>query len=59
MFKFIKRLFVKPKIKGNVRLNGEKIYHVPGGRFYDIVQAEAMFYTEKEALKAGFQKSKR
>lgn len=59
MFEKIKRLFVKPKIKGNIRVDGRKIYHVPGGRLYNAVKAEELFYTEEEAIKAGFTKAKK
>jgi len=59
MFKFIKRAFTSPKIKGNIKPNGEKIYHIPSGKLYENVQAEVMFYTEEEAQEAGFRKSKR
>lgn len=59
MMNLFKRIFTRPKIKGNVKANGEKIYHVPGGQLYDAVKAEKMFYTEEEAKKAGFRKSKR
>lgn len=56
---FIKRLFIKPKIKGNIKPNGEKIYHTPESKSYNSVKSEIMFYTEEEAQKAGFRKSKR
>lgn len=51
-------------IKGNIGSGGEKIYHVPGGRYYnltviDAVKGERMFCTEEEAVKAGFRKAKR
>ncbi len=46
------------KIKGNIG-NGTKIYHVPGGSFYERTQAEMCFATEAEAQSAGFTKSKR
>ena len=55
----------EPLIKGNVSLNtGEKIYHVPGGEFYDQTvideaKAERWFCTEAEAVAAGWRKSKR
>lgn len=49
----------KPTIKGNINSRGEKIYHVPGGAFYERTIAEQMFCTEKEAVSAGFRKSKR
>lgn len=49
-----------PKIKGNLTTyNGEKIYHVPSGQFYDVTEAEEMFCTETEAREAGFRKSQR
>lgn len=46
-------------IKGNINSNGEKIYHVPGGQFYDKTNAEEWFNTEQEAQAAGYRKSKR
>ena len=46
-----------PKIKGNINTKGEKIYHLPGGNFYDKTVAEMMFCTEKEAQDNGFRKS--
>lgn len=58
MFKFVKKLFMKAEIKGNIRKNGEKVYHVPGGRYYDLTHAEVMFKTEEDAQKAGFKKSR-
>jgi hypothetical protein len=49
-----------PQIKGNLTTyNGEKIYHVPGGQFYDVTKAEEMFCTEEEAEDAGFRRSER
>ncbi|CRK83414.1 YttA [Neobacillus massiliamazoniensis] len=49
-----------PKIKGNLTTyNGEKIYHVPGGQFYDKTIAEEMFCTEEDAEAAGYRKSMR
>jgi len=51
-------------IKGNIsQSTGEKIYHVPGGEFYDktvIDEAagERWFCTEQEALAAGWRRSK-
>lgn len=59
MFEKFKRIFVKPKVKGNIKPNGEKIYHIPEGRFYESTKAEVMFHTEEDAIKAGFVKSKR
>ncbi|TCS80344.1 ComEC/Rec2 family competence protein [Tepidibacillus fermentans] len=49
----------KPLIKGNISSSGEKIYHVPGGAYYDRTIAEEMFCTEEQAIKAGYRKSKR
>lgn len=46
-------------IKGNINSKGEKIYHVPGGAFYDKTDAEEWFNTEAEAQAAGYRKSKR
>lgn len=50
-------------IKGNVS-SGGKIYHIPGGSFYDrtvidISAGERWFCSESEALSAGWRKSKR
>jgi endonuclease YncB( thermonuclease family) len=46
-------------IKGNINAKGEKIFHVPGGRFYDNTrieeaQGERWFCTEAEATAAGW-----
>lgn len=55
----------EPVIKGNISVRtGEKIYHVPGGDFYDqtvIDEAkwERWFCTETDAMGAGWRKSKR
>ena len=52
-------------IKGNIsQSTGEKIYHVPGGEFYDKTvideaSGERWFCTEQEAVGAGWRKSKR
>jgi len=54
----------EPVIKGNIsKTTGEKIYHVPGGEFYDetvIDEAagERWFCTEQEAIEAGWRRSK-
>lgn len=47
------------KIKGNINRKGEKIYHVPGGAYYNRTQAEEYFNTEEEAIRAGYRRSKR
>lgn len=55
----------KPVIKGNISYTtGEKIYHVPGGYYYDDTvinesAGERWFCTEAEAVAAGWRKSKR
>ncbi|WP_010239060.1 thermonuclease family protein [Clostridium arbusti] len=49
----------KGSIKGNINSKGEKIYHVPGGQYYDKTNAEQLFNTEAEAQAAGYRKSKR
>lgn len=41
-------------IKGNISASGEKIYHLPGDRYYNKTKAEAYFKTESEAKAAGF-----
>ena len=55
----------EPVIKGNISLRtGEKIYHVPGGEYYDQTvvdeaKGERWFCTEVEAVAAGWRESKR
>lgn len=51
-------------IKGNISSSGEKIYHLPGGAYYDQVKinedaGERWFATEEEAQAAGWRKSSR
>jgi hypothetical protein len=52
-------------IKGNISFDdGERIYHVPGGAFYDETvidesRGERWFCTEQEAVAAGWRKSRR
>jgi micrococcal nuclease len=45
-------------IKGNISSSVEKIYHVPGGKFYDKTIPEQWFNTDEEAQAAGYRKSK-
>lgn len=50
-------------IKGNISSSGEKIYHLPGQRYYNKTvvsesKGERWFCTEEEAQKAGWRKSK-
>ena len=49
------------QIKGNISSAGERIFHVPGTRWYDHTQinpskGERWFCTEDEAVKAGWRK---
>lgn len=51
-------------IKANVNSRGKKIYHMPGGQFYDAVkirleQGDRCFDTQGEAEAAGFRRSSR
>ena len=50
-------------IKGNISNRGERIYHVPGGRYYgqtriDEQKGERWFCSEGEAQKAGWRRSR-
>ena len=50
-------------IKGNVNTRGERIYHVPGQKYYDETEisashGERWFCTEAEARAAGWRKAK-
>jgi len=50
-------------IKGNVSTRGERIYHVPGQRYYSQTRisashGERWFCSEAEARAAGWRKSK-
>lgn len=50
-------------IKGNISSSGEKIYHVPGQRYYEQTKieenkGERWFCSEQEAQEAGWRKSK-
>jgi len=44
-------------IKGNVRADGDKIYHVPGDPAYERTKAEERFATAEEAEAAGFRRA--
>lgn len=46
-------------IKGNISKKGEKIYHLPGGSFYNRTHAEVWFFTEQDARAAGYRPSER
>lgn len=50
-------------IKGNISSKGEKIYHMPGQKYYDKTQineskGEHWFCSEDEAIESGWRKSK-
>ena len=50
-------------IKGNISSGGKRIYHVPGGEYYSGTQinpsrGEKWFCSEKEAIQAGWRRSK-
>ena len=52
------------RIKGNISKSGKRIYHVPGGRYYDQTgvntsKGERWFCTEGEARAAGWRRSRR
>lgn len=52
------------EIKGNISIDGEKIYHVPGQRYYTVTviepaNGERWFCTEEEAESNGWRKSKK
>ena len=52
------------RIKGNISRSGERIYHVPGGQYYDrtkigLSKGERWFCSEAEAIAAGWRRSKR
>ncbi len=51
-------------IKGNIARDGERIYHLPGGQYYDRTRidssrGERWFCTEAEAREAGWRRSRR
>ncbi|SHJ33869.1 hypothetical protein SAMN02745244_02279 [Tessaracoccus bendigoensis DSM 12906] len=46
-------------VKGNISASGERIYHVPGGAFYDRTVPERCFASASDASKAGFRASLR
>lgn len=50
-------------IKGNISSSGEKIYHVPGQRYYEVTKideakGERWFCSEADAVAAGWRKAK-
>ncbi len=46
-------------IKGNISSSGEKIYHIPGGTYYDRTNPEEWFCSKEEAEAAGYRASMR
>jgi len=51
-------------IKGNISIRGERIYHVPGAKYYpptviNIFKGERWFCTEAAAQAAGWRRSRR
>lgn len=48
----------KGSIKGNTNRKREKIYHVPGGRYYASVKDPVSFTSEEDAIAAGYRRSK-
>ncbi|MGY6633889.1 MAG: thermonuclease family protein [Alkalilacustris sp.] len=52
------------QIKGNINASGERIYHLPGQRFYDVTRidtaaGERWFCTEDDARAAGWRAARR
>lgn len=59
----VKRGSGRCAIKGNISKGGKRIYHVPGGRFYDQTRintsrGERWFCSEAEARAAGWRRSR-
>ncbi len=46
------------QIKGNINRRGDRIYHMPGTKWYADTRAEAYFCSEAEAAKAGFRRAR-
>lgn len=56
--------FERCRIKGNISRKGERVYHVPGGRYYertriDLSKGERWFCSEAQARAAGWRRSSR
>jgi len=54
----------KCPVKGNVNRKGQRIYHIPTGRYYHrtkikTIEGDRCFDTEEKAQDAGFRRSKR
>jgi hypothetical protein len=53
-----------PFVKGNINSEGEKIYHIPGGEYYnktkiDRSMGERCFFSKERAISAGWRASLR
>lgn len=51
------------RIKGNINMSGERIYHLPGHPYYDetridLARGERWFCSEEQARAAGWRKSR-
>jgi hypothetical protein len=51
------------RIKGNINMSGEHIYHLPGQPYYDetridVARGERWFCSEEQARAAGWRKSR-
>lgn len=47
------------RIKGNIADDGEKIYHVPSGQYYEVTDPERCFSSRTQAENAGYRASER
>lgn len=59
----VRKIGVACNIKGNISVTGERIYHMPGQRYYDDtvisrIYGERYFCSEVEARQAGWRRSK-
>jgi len=62
IFLYLIKTCNSPFIKGNISSSGEKIYHVPGGEYYNKTKidrsvSERCFFSEKKAISAGWRAS--
>ncbi len=46
-------------VKGNISEDGERIFHLPSGEFYDVTNPEICFANAAEATAAGYRRSRR
>jgi hypothetical protein len=58
----IRRISMSCNIKGNISIEGERIYHLPGQRDYDVtgvigIYGERYFCSEAEARQAGWRRA--